>query len=81
MWGVITVLFGIVVICPWHRLPLLVAMGWYHLLGLPNVTGTHDPPYKQRLIGMGWVLVACPLPVLVIIPSLVGGRQLDVAGI
>jgi hypothetical protein len=57
MWGVITTLFGIVVIRPWHCLPLLVVVGWYHLLASPNVTGTHNPPYKQRLIGMEQVLV------------------------
>jgi hypothetical protein len=55
--GVGTMLFGIVVVCPWHRLPLLVVVGWHHLLALPNVAGTRDPPYEQRLVGMARVLV------------------------
>ena len=40
--GVVTMSFGIVVVHPWYRLPLVV-VGWRRLLASPNVAGTRCP--------------------------------------
>jgi hypothetical protein len=62
---------------PFHLLPFIVKtppiippLGVVAMILPPSSVDTHDPPYKQVLIGVGRMLCHLFVPILVIVPIL-----------